>query len=177
MIPCAENHVLGISPASCSGLINFIFARTPKTTFSRFERSPATHFWSLLECTAPGRSSQCGDPRFSRAYRQPSTHFWSLLECTAPGSSSQCGTRGFLGLTANPLTKNLRDCTHDLKEKKQRFENSTQLQQERAHARLRTTSTHSPGHSASYTLDVLLRASSSAHTSTKPLTYLSLRSF
>ena len=69
--------------------------------FSWAHRQPATQIWSLLECAAPGRSSQCGtrgfpgltanpqhtfgpswsarhlavpavwDPRFSRAHRQP----------------------------------------------------------------------------------------------------------
>ena len=42
---------------------------------------------SLLECAAPGRSSQCGT-HSGRVQQTP----WSHLECAAPGRSSQCGT-------------------------------------------------------------------------------------
>ena len=108
------------------------------------------HSWSFLECAAPGRSSQCGkrgllgltaNPQHTlvppgvcgsmTAPRSPAvcsgsppTHntLWSLLECAAPGRSSQCGTRGFLSAKL-------------IEKKKQKLENSTQLQQERAHTR------------------------------------------
>ena len=42
---------------------------------------------SLLECAAPGRSSQCGT-HSGRVQQTP----WSHLECAAPGRSSQNGT-------------------------------------------------------------------------------------
>ena len=100
-----------------------VFERTPKTTFLRL--NAATHVWSLLECTAPDRSSQCGTRGFLGLTANPQHTFgpsWSVrhhgrpssvgpaifsgspptLNALGPswsirlhGRSSQCGTRGF----------------------------------------------------------------------------------
>ena len=50
-------------------LINPIIARTPQNDFLKVERSPATHFWSLLGVLRlHGRSSQVWDPKFHTAH-------------------------------------------------------------------------------------------------------------
>ena len=94
-----DSDVFGFSPASCSVLINPIFARTPKTTFSRL--NAATIYGPSWSVRRHGRSSSVGPAVFLGFTANPRTlgHSWNVRR---HGRSSQCGTCGFLGLTANP---------------------------------------------------------------------------
>ena len=127
-----DSDVLGFSPASCSVLINPIFARTPKTTFSRLNAAtiygpswsvrrhgrsssvgPAVFLGSppTLNTLGPSwsvrrhdRSSQCGTCGFPGLTANPQHNFGPSWSVRLHGRSSQRGTRGFPGLTANPHT-------------------------------------------------------------------------
>ena len=106
-----------------------------------------------------GRSSQRGTRGFPGLTANPQ-HSWSLLECAAPWPLLAVWDPRFTRAHRQP--QNLRDCTHNLKEKKkQKLENSTQLQQERAHTRYNEYTLTRPR--ATNTHDVFLRASSGAH--------------
>ena len=69
----------------------------PRNVGPRFSwacRPPTTHACSLLECAAPGRSSQCGTRGFPGLTANPQRTLGPLLESVGPGRSL---TRGFQG--------------------------------------------------------------------------------
>ena len=71
--------------------------------FSRVHRQPSTQLWSLLECAAHGRSSQCGTRGFPWFTANPQHTFgpsWSVRRMAAPRSM---GPAVFLG---SPPTRN-----------------------------------------------------------------------
>ena len=61
----------------------------------------AAHSWSLLECAAPGRSSQCGTIA-TWPHRQLTTHLGPSWSMRLPAAPRSVGPAFFLGLTANP---------------------------------------------------------------------------
>ena len=49
--------------------------------FPRAHRQPSTHLWSLLECAAHGRSSQCGTRGFPGLTANPHPHKLFSTQC------------------------------------------------------------------------------------------------